>query len=79
MVKISIDPFNYIFIEDISSRFGKLVLCEDDRDGKKPTTDYTTDRTNDEIDKELNEYLKQKALNSKIKRDLSKKKEKVLN
>ncbi|MDC7236422.1 MAG: helicase-associated domain-containing protein [Sphaerochaetaceae bacterium] len=62
------------FIEDISSRFGKLVLCEDDRDGKKAVSNYTTDRTNDEIDKELNEYLKQKALNSKIKRDLSKKK-----
>jgi DNA excision repair protein ERCC-3 len=72
--KFPLTPSIIFFIEDISSRFGKLVLCEDDRDGKKPTTDYTTDRTNDEIDKELNEYLKQKALNSKIKRDLSKKK-----
>jgi DNA excision repair protein ERCC-3 len=72
--KFPLTPSIIFFIEDISSRFGKLVLCEDDRDGQKTTTDYTTDRTNDEIDKELNEYLKQKALNSKIKRDLSKKK-----
>ncbi len=72
--KFPLTPSIIFFIEDISSRFGKLVLCEDDRDGKKTTTEYTTDRTNDEIDKELNEYLKQKALNSKIKRDLSKKK-----
>ncbi len=62
------------FIDDISSRFGKLVLCEDDRDGKKINLPTTTERTNDEIDAQLNEYLKQKALNSKIKRELSKKK-----
>jgi len=63
------------FIEDISSRFGKLVLCEDDRDGKKEIkSEEVSLQTNDEIDSRLNEYLKQKAINSKLKRELLKKK-----
>ncbi len=63
------------FIEDISSRFGKLVLCEDDRDEKKEVkTEEVNLQTNDEIDARLNEYLKQKAINSKLKRELLKKK-----
>lgn len=61
------------FIEDVSSRFGKLILCEDDSKKKESEPVQTISRTNDEIDRELNEYLKQKAHNAKIKRRLSKK------
>lgn len=72
--KFPLTPSVIFFIDDISSRFGKLILCEDDREQKKQVQEKPSQRTNDEIDKELNEYLKQKAINSKIKRDLSKKK-----
>ncbi|MDC7244166.1 MAG: helicase-associated domain-containing protein, partial [Sphaerochaetaceae bacterium] len=64
------------FIDDISSRFGKLVLCEDDREEnvEKKLKEIKQKRTNEEIDAQLNEYLRIKAQNSKIKRELSKKK-----
>ncbi len=62
------------FVEDISSRFGKLILVEDDRDEAIKIETKKEERTNDEIDAELNEYLRIKAQNSKIKRELSKKK-----
>ena len=62
------------FIEDISSRFGKLVLTEDDREGAIVSSLETEHKSNDEIDATLNEYLRIKTQNSKIKRDLLKKK-----
>ncbi|MGD1821039.1 MAG: DNA repair helicase XPB [Pleomorphochaeta sp.] len=62
------------FIEDISSRFGKLVLTEDDREGAIGSSLETEHKSNDEIDATLNEYLRIKTQNSKIKRDLLKKK-----
>ena len=62
------------FIEDISSRFGKLILTEDDREGAIVCSQETEHKSNDEIDATLNEYLRIKTQNSKIKRDLLKKK-----
>ncbi len=62
------------FIEDISSRFGKLILTEDDREGAIVSYQETEHKSNDEIDDTLNEYLRIKTQNSKIKRDLLKKK-----
>lgn len=66
------------FIEDISSRFGKLILMEDDR--IKPEQDINNtiveekiSLTNEQIDARLNEYLKQRNINSKLKKGLNKK------
>lgn len=66
------------FIEDISSRFGKLILMEDDRikpeqDINKVIVEEKTSLTNEQIDSKLNEYLKQRNINSKIKKGLNKK------
>ncbi|MCK9189938.1 MAG: DEAD/DEAH box helicase [Sphaerochaetaceae bacterium] len=68
------------FIEDISSRFGKLILMEDDREEALKRRQETPEKkvekplTNEEIDERLNKYLKQKTENSKRKKELNKKK-----
>lgn len=76
--RFPIAPSISFFIEDISSRFGKLILCEDDREEKQAIekqleqVDYK--KRNEEIDKKLNKYLKEKTLNARLKRELLKKK-----
>ena len=76
--RFPIAPSISFFIEDISSRFGKLILIEDNRQHPKKD-DESNDTiapialTNDEIDNKLNEYLRQRNINSKLKRDLNKK------
>jgi len=73
--KFPINDSIIFFIEDISSRFGKLILCEDDREESVANIKEPKKvRTNDEIDAKLNEYLQIKAQNAKKKRELSKKK-----
>jgi len=73
--KFPINDSIIFFIEDISSRFGKLILCEDNREESVANIKEPKKvRTNDEIDAKLNEYLQIKAQNAKKKRELSKKK-----
>jgi DNA excision repair protein ERCC-3 len=78
--RFPIAPSISFFIKDISSRFGKLILMEDDREevlkkkSEHPIEEKVENLSNEEIDERLNNYLKQKTINSKIKKDLNKKK-----
>lgn len=78
--RFPIAPSISFFINDISTRFGKLILMEDDREEVlKKKAEHTVEEkieslSNEEIDERLNNYLKQKTINSKIRKDINKKK-----
>lgn len=77
--RFPIAPSISFFINDISSRFGKLILVEDDREEvlekrkEHPVEEKIETLSNEDIDKRLNDYLRQKSINSKLKKDLNKK------
>lgn len=78
--RFPIAPSISFFINDISTRFGKLILMEDDREevlkrkSEHPVKEDVKSLTNEEIDQRLNDYLKQKAANSKLRKDINKRK-----
>jgi DNA excision repair protein ERCC-3 len=80
--RFPIAPSISFFINDISTRFGKLILMEDDREEVLKKKSECSEKenletlSNEEIDKKLNNYLKQKTINAKIRKDINKKKKK---